>query len=235
LLPTKSEFLSIISDLYDLGSCGRKAQKVYRVGILSSFAPFGDVAVGFRYGMTELGYIEGENIVYELQVADNPAGQQRIARKFVEDKVDSVFTFPTEASVAAKKTNQETDIPVVFAIAGIEGSSLVECVREPGGNITGVRYPGPDLVVKRFEFLLELAPQIKRLYIPYDPNHPIGYPALSALRPVASSSGVKLVENPVCNVEEIQANLQARAESSVIGMDAIQILPEALTQSPAAW
>ena len=160
---------------------------------------------------------------------------QRVLEQFVANEVDLIFAFPTEASVVAKAATQGTDIPVVFAIGGIEGNDLVERVRQPGGNVSGVRYPGPDLVVKRFEFLRELAPQIKRLYIPYDPNYPNGPPALEALRPVASSHGVTLVETPVTSVKEIQADLQARAASADIGMDAIQILPEALTQSPAGW
>jgi putative ABC transport system substrate-binding protein len=108
-------------------------------------------------------------------------------------------------------------------------------VREPGGNITGVRYPGPDLVIKRFEILLKLAPQVKRLYMPYDPNYPSVPPTLDALRPVAASHGVTLVETPVTSVEELEAALQARAELEDMGIDAIQILPEAMMQSPAAW
>jgi putative ABC transport system substrate-binding protein len=221
-----------------LSGCGEKAleKKVYRVGVIGGMEAFAPTADGFKAKMGELGYVEGENIVYDVQIANfNPAKMQQVLEQLVADKVDLVFAFPTEASVVAKAVTQETDTPVVFAIAGIEGSDLVESVRQPGGNISGVRYPGPDLVVKRFEFLIELAPQIKRLYIPYDPNYPNGPPALDALRPVASAHGVTLVETPVTSVQELQADLQARAASDDIGMDAIQILPEALTQSPAGW
>jgi putative ABC transport system substrate-binding protein len=221
-----------------LGGCGEKAQeeKVYRVGIIGGMEAFAPTAEGFKAKMAELGYIEGENIVYDVQIANfDQAEMQQVLEQFVADEVDFVFAFPTEASVVAKAATRGTDIPVVFAIAGIEGGDLVESVRQPGENITGVRYPGPDLVVKRFEFLHELAPQIKRLYIPYDPNYPNSPPALKALRPVASSHGVTLVEAPVTSVEELQADLQARAKTADIGMDAMQILPEALTQSPAGW
>ncbi len=219
-----------------LSGCGAKKPKVYRVGIVGGLEAFAPTADGFKARMAELGYVESENIVYDVQVANfDPAGMQQVLEQFVADEVDLIFAFTTEATVVAKAATQGTDIPVVFAIAGIEGNDLVESVRQPGGNITGVRYPGPDLVVKRFEFLHELAPQIKRLYIPYDPNYPNGPPALEALRPVASSHGVTLVETPVTSVEEIQADLQARAASGDTGMDAIQILPEALTQSPAGW
>jgi putative ABC transport system substrate-binding protein len=219
-----------------LTGCGKETQTLYRVGIIGGVDAFRDIAEGFKSKMTELGYVEGKNIVYDIQVANmNPVEQREVAEKFVKDKVDLIFSFATEPSEAAKAATRGTDIPVVFCIAGIEGNGLVESVRHPGGNITGVRYPGPDLVVKRFEILLDLAPHIKRLYIPYDPSYPNSPPALYALRQIARTKGVTLVETIVYSVEEIESRLQARARLDDIGMDAIQILPEALTQSPAGW
>jgi putative ABC transport system substrate-binding protein len=223
----------VISLLFS--GCAQKP-KVYRVGILSGVDAFASIADGFRAKMTELGYVEGKNIVYDVQkVNADPVGEQQVLKKFVADKVDLMFVFPTDSAVAAKAATQGTNIPVVFAFANLEGVDLVKSVREPGGNITGVRYPGPDLAVKRFEFLRELAPQVKRLWVTYVADYPATKSALEALRPAASSSGVTLVEVPVTNVEGIQADLQARAKSSDIGMDAILIMPEVLSQSPDGW
>jgi putative ABC transport system substrate-binding protein len=160
---------------------------------------------------------------------------EQILNRFVVNDVDLILVFPTEPVIATKTAVQETNIPVVFALAGIEGNTIIETVSRPGGNITGVRYPGPDLVVKRFEILLDIAPSVKRLYIPYDPDYPNDLPALQALRPVASAAGVTLMETPVNSLEDIRASLQAKEKMTDIGIDAIQILPEALTQSPAAW
>jgi putative ABC transport system substrate-binding protein len=228
--------ISLVVGCVLLSGCGKKTQKVYRVGILCSFEPFINIADGFKAKMTDLGYIEGKNIVYDLQIAHmDPEKERRAAKKFVEDKVDLIFAFSTEASITAKSATRRTDIPVVFAMAGIEGNNLIDSVSEPGGNITGVRYPGPDLVVKRFEFLRELAPQVKRLYIPYNPNYPTCLPSLIALRPVASSLGIMLVEDPVANIEELRTALEKQAKSADISIDAIQILPENLTQSPDGW
>src|SRR5204862_2918700 len=122
-------------------------------------------------------------------------------------KVDLIFVFPTEVSIAAKKAIQGTNIPVVFAQAFIEQSNLVNSVREPGGNITGVRFPGPDLAIKRLEVLLELAPKAKRLWVPYQKGYPNVPPQLEALRPAAAAAGVTLVEAPFANVTELQADL----------------------------
>jgi putative ABC transport system substrate-binding protein len=216
-----------------LSGCGATATKVYRVGILSGLDFFANTADGFKAKMTELGYVEGKNIIYDMQKTNvDPAAEDQILNKFVTDKVDLIFVFPTEVSLAAKKAIQGTNIPVVFAQAFIEQGGLVNSVREPGGNITGVRFPGPDLAIKRFEVLLELMPKAKRLWVPYQKGYPNVPPQLEALRPAAAAAGVTLVEAPFANVTELQADLQARARSADIGMDAILMIAEPLTLTP---
>ncbi len=210
--------------------------QVYRVGILNGFTPFSGVIDGFKAKMTELGYVEGENIIYDVrEVTGGSTEQQQALEQFVADEVDLIFAFPTGSIIAAKAATQGTDIPVVFALGSVEGTSLIESVRQPGGNITGVRALGSEAVVKRFEFLLQVAPQSKRVYITYNDNYPPNQAALKALRPVASSLGVTLVEAPVTSLEGIQADLEARAAAGDIGLDAILISSDDLSQSPAGW
>jgi putative ABC transport system substrate-binding protein len=216
--------------------CGKKTQKVYRVGILSGSDAFVQIADGFKAKMTELGYIENQNIFYDFHKLNaDPTGYDRVCQKFVDDHVDLIFAFPTEPGQAAKKATLGTKIPVVFAHAGLEGSNLVKSVRESGGNLSGTRFPGPDLIVKRFEFLQELAPKVKRIYIPYDKNYPLVPAALDALRPIAASKGVTLVELPATTLEDLKADLETRKKTAEIGMDAILLLPELMMQSPDGW
>jgi putative ABC transport system substrate-binding protein len=210
-----------------------QAQKVYHVGIISGAEPFATIADSFKTRMTELGYIEGKNIVYDLQKLNaDPQGEKRAAQRFVEGKVDMIFAFPTDPALAAKAATQGTDIPVVFALGTLEETGLVESVRQPGGHITGVRYPLLEDTVKRLEILHELVPQAKRILIVYDIHYPTAPSALAQLRPAASSLGLRLVEDPVGNLEEIRGSLEDRAASEDIGIDAILIMPEILTQSP---
>jgi putative ABC transport system substrate-binding protein len=217
-----------------LGSCGKRTQqKVYRVGIVSGAEAFADVADGFKAKMTELGYIEGRNIVYDFRKLNaDPAGVQRVVKQFIAEKVDLIFAFPTEPAMAAKVATEGTGIPVVFAMAGIEMDNLVESISKPGGRITGVRYPGPESTVKRLEILHELAPDARRVYLIYDPVYPNAHMALGGLRPAASSLGITLVEDPVNSVEELRATLQARDALSDIGIDAILLMPDILNHSP---
>jgi putative ABC transport system substrate-binding protein len=240
LLKKKLEFgllFSLLIGFIILTGCNvQAAPKVYRVGILSGLDFFADTADGFKAKMTELGYIEGQNIVYDLQKTNfDPAREQEILEKFVADKVDLIFVFPTEASLAAKAVTQETNIPVIFANAFVEGNNLVESVRQPGGNITGVRFPGPDIAAKRLEILHELAPQAKRVWVPYLRDYPSVPPVLEVLRPAAASLGITLVEVPAASPADIQADLQARTQSADIGLDAILFIPEPLNVNPDAF
>jgi putative ABC transport system substrate-binding protein len=217
-----------------ISGCGEKTEteKAYRVGIVSGLASFIEIADGFKAKMTELGYIEGKNIVYDLHGLDaDPAGEKRVAGKFVEDKVDLILAFPTGPSFAAKAAAQGTNIPVIFAMAGVEGNNLVESISKPGGNITGVRFPGPEMTVKRLDILHELVPQANRIYMIYDYNYPNAPIAIEQLRPAIRDTGLTLVEEPVNDLEECQAALQKRAALDDIGIDAILMMPDILTHS----
>jgi putative ABC transport system substrate-binding protein len=217
--------LLIVGSLFLSGCMVQAAPKKYRVGILSGVDFFIPTIDGFKAKMTELGYVEGENIVYDIQrTGFDPAKYQQILDKFVADKVDLIFVYPTEASLEAKAATQGTNIPVLFTNANIEGVDLVNSVREPGGNITGVRYPGPDLSVKRLEVMHELAPQAKRIWIPYQKDYPIVASQLEVLYPAAEAMGITLIEAPAANIAEVEADLRARASSDDIGIDAILVI-----------
>jgi putative tryptophan/tyrosine transport system substrate-binding protein len=227
---------SLLTTLIILSGCGAQAApKVYRVGILNGLDFFSPTVDGFKAKMTELGYVEGQNISYDVQKTNvDLAEYQRVLKKFVADEVDLIFAFPTEATLEAKAATQGTNIPVIFANVVIEGVNVVESVRQPGGNITGVRFPGAELSVKRLEFLHQLAPQAKRVWVPYLKDYPIVLPELEALRPAAASLGVTLVEVPATSPADIQADLEARSALSDSGVDAILFIVEPLAVSPDA-
>ena len=203
--------------------------KIYNVGILSGLDFFANTVDGFKTKMTELGYIEDKNIIYDFQKTNfEPDKEEQILKKFVSDKVDLIFTFPTEVSMKAKEITQGTEIPVLFANANIEDVNLVKSVIEPGGNISGVRFPGPDLAIKSFEIMHELVPEAKRFYLPYLKGYPNVKPQLIAVRPVAQAAGVILIEVPVSTPDELESDLISCVNGNDPGMDVIFVVAEAL-------
>jgi putative ABC transport system substrate-binding protein len=220
-----------------LSACGGGSQdKVYHVGILSGLTVFASVADGIKEQMTELGYIEGENIVYDIQMTNSePEAEEAILRQFVADQVDVVIVFPSEQAFLAKSILEGTGIPMVFAQTFTEGSDLIESVTAPGGNVTGVRYPGPDLAIRRFEILLELAPEARNIWVPYLSTTPIVPPQLEVLRPAAEAAGVSLIEAPAATADELIADLAARDAAEDIGIDAILLISEPLVRTDTVF
>lgn len=206
--------------------------KVYQVGVLSGLNFVAEITDGFKARMTELGYIEGKNIIYDVHNTDfDMAVYDRILKKFVEDKVDLIFVYPTEATMQAKAATEGTNIPVVFANAFTEDTGLVNSIKEPGGNITGVRWPGPEIIENSFNILKELVPHMKRMWVPFQRDYPIVKSQLEVLRKVALSANVTLIEVPASNPEELKDELQNQKgpfDAAVIGMlaEPLAVTPE---------
>jgi len=219
-----------------LSGCGQAQNtKVYHVGILSGLDAFSPAIDGFKAKLTELGYVEGENIVYDVQKTNvDIVAYQSIAKKFVDDKVDMVFVFPTEASMEVKAATQGTDIPVVFDLAftDVKGIDLINTVREPGGNLTGVRFPSVDIASKRLDILLEIVPGAKRIFVPYLKGYPNVPGQLDVLQAQAQSRGVTLIEFGATSPQELQDELDGLATPTDAGIDAILIIAEPLGLIP---
>jgi putative ABC transport system substrate-binding protein len=230
-----SLFVGVVVITMLLSGCGPAQEaKVYRVGILSGFEFFYPAVDGFKAKMAELGYVEGENIVYDVQTAPVDVEAYRtIAEKFVADQVDLIFVFPTEASMEVKAATQGTNIPVIFDLAftDVEGIDLIDSIREPGGNITGVRFPSGEIAGKRLQILLELAPDAKQVFVPYFEGYPNVPGQLDAIDTLAESAGVTLVKFGTTNPEELQAELDRQAASGEL--DAILLLAEPISATPA--
>ncbi len=205
--------------------------KVYHVGILNALDLFAPAIDGFKQKMTELGYVEGENITYDLQKGAAPVGNQAIIQKFVDDKADLIVAFPTEASLEAKEVTRGTNVPVVGIAFGLEGSGLVNSVQVPGGNVTGVRFPIPEAALKRLEILHALAPKVSKVLVPYLKDYPTVAPGLEAIEPAAAAIGITLIKAPFSTPDEVVAYFAAHEKD--VGFDAILTIPEPLANAPA--
>jgi putative ABC transport system substrate-binding protein len=226
--------IGAVSIILLLCGCGAKP-KVYHVGILYIPGAFTPISDGFKSKMAALGYRDGVNIVYsytEVPPTATPDEIKLAAKKMVENNVDLIFTYLTPPILGAYEATRGTKIPVVFAMFNVEGSKIIKSVREPGGNITGVRYPSPEIIKQRLEILHEMAPRVKSVWVGYDENHPNTPLGVEAIRSAANTLDIKLLEKPVSTLSELKADLEARAKSATLGFDAIVTLLDGMNQSP---
>jgi putative ABC transport system substrate-binding protein len=226
-------WLIVISIL--LSACGSAKPKVYHIGILSGLSVFSPAVDGFKSEMTTLGYVEGKNITYDVQSSDFDIPTYKAAiKKFMDEKVDLIFTFPTEAAMEAKTATQGTDIPVVFTLAftDVKGIDLINSIREPGGNITGVRFPSVEIASKRLQILLEMVPTAKRIFVPYGKDYPNALIQLDVIRPQAKAQGVELIEFGAASPQDLQAKLDGFISPDGIGIDAVLMIAEPLGVTP---
>lgn len=228
-LPAPGIILIILLAMF-IGGCQSEDKTVYRVGILCGLEYLADVTDAFKERMAELGYVEGENIVYDVQMTDfNPEREREILSQFVADEVDLILTFPTEVSLLAKEITAGTDIPVIFTVANIEDVGLVESISHPGGNVTGVRYPGPDIAAKRFELMMEMMPTAKRILIPFQKGYPIVGPQMAILEEIAGQTDVGLFPLPADGVDDLETIINEMEQAGNTDFDFILFLAEPLS------
>ena len=205
-------------------------EKIYHIGVLAGLDFFSDTTIGFKSGMEKLGYKEGKNIVYDVEKTDfDINAYERILKKFIADKVDLIFVFPTEAAMMAKDLAKESEIPVLFANASVEGVDLAKNLIKPEGNITGVRRPDQEIVVERFDIMYRILPEAKKMIIPYQRGYPVVAGELEKLQLAAKGTGVEFIEIPADNGTELEVNLQKYIQTYGVDFDAVLLIAEPLT------
>ncbi len=123
-----------------------------------------------RNGLADLGYIEGQNIVFEPRGGNGTAERlAAVAAELVAAKVDIIVAIATPAARAAQQAT--STIPIVVGSVGDPvQDGFVTSLSHPGGNITGTTFLGPELVSKRFALLKELIPSAVRVAVLWNPK-----------------------------------------------------------------
>lgn len=173
---------------------------------------------GFKRALEENGYKEGENVKYDVQIAQGEmSNSQTIAGNFVADKVDLIFANSTPSAQSALQATK--DIPIVFtSVTDPVGAELVESFDKPGDNITGTSDTHPDALSSTVDFMTgEIG--AKSIGVLYNAGEQNSVVQVEALKELVEAKGAKLVEASVSNSAEVK---QA-AESFIGRVDAIYI------------
>jgi putative ABC transport system substrate-binding protein len=165
------------------------------IGFLSARSPASGakLAAAFRKGLSEAGYIEGQNVLVEYRWAEGQFDRLRsLADAFVERRVAVIAAISgTPSALAAKMST--TTIPIVFANGGDPVTSgLVTTLNRPSENVTGATFFTTALATKRLELLHELVPSARKIAFLMNPSNPVAEPETRDAQTGARSLGIEL-------------------------------------------
>src|SRR5262249_4478144 len=140
----------------------------------------------------EFGYVEGQNIAIEYRFARGQIERlPELAAELVRLKPDVIVAPYTPPALAAKRATNT--IPIVFAVvADAIGAGLIANLARPGGNITGFTSNSAELGGKRLALLKEVAPDMSRVAILYNPSDRSNVLVLKEFQESAPTLGLAL-------------------------------------------
>jgi putative tryptophan/tyrosine transport system substrate-binding protein len=188
----------------------QQGKRIPRIGVLLFGTPDTDPNLpAFLRGLRDLGYIEAQNIIIEYRYADGKPDRLRgLAGELVAIKPDLIFALGGDVAPSARVAT--TTIPIVVAVSNDPvQAGLVASLAHPGGNITGVTFVSSDLAAKRLQFLREVAPNLARLGVIWNPDHVD--PEYREIQSAAKTLGIQIRSLEVRSAGDFDAAFEAAA------------------------
>jgi putative ABC transport system substrate-binding protein len=218
----RREFITLLGGAaasLPLTARAQQSNRLRRIGTLltGNDPQFGDA---FREALEKLGWVEGRNVHIDQRFhMGDPERMQTYADELVKLSPDVILAAtPVEAKVLRQETNI---IPIVFA-AGVDPVSqgIVDSFAHPGGNITGCSSFESSLGGKWIQSLKEMAPNISRVGIVFNPLTATYIQTIvHSVEVAAGPLRVEVLAIPVHDVTELEhsvASLAQRSDSAII-------------------
>lgn len=200
----------------------------FLISVQMNDPPASSRLTALRSRLRDLGWVEGRNIRYEVRSSEgDPAARAALAKELIALKPDVLVSSSSpDTDILIKSTRT---IPIVFTIAADPvASGFVQSLARPGGNATGFTNSHPSMGSKWLEILKELAPQIQRIGVLFNPTSAPrgGESYLEPLREVAPSFGVTLSPLAITKMETVEPTIAAFAAEPAGGL---VIIPDSST------
>jgi putative tryptophan/tyrosine transport system substrate-binding protein len=208
----RRQFIFIMGGTAAAWSLPLRAQQgaqMRHIGVLLFGTPDTDPNLGaFLKGLRDLGYEESKNITIEYRYAEgNPDRLGRLAGELVGTKPDLIFALGGDVAPSARTAT--STIPVVAAVSNDPvQAGLVASLARPGGNITGVTFVSSDLAAKRLQMLREIAPDLGRVAVIWNPDHVD--PEYRETQTAAKRLGIQIQSLEVRSVEDFTLRFRSQ-------------------------
>jgi putative ABC transport system substrate-binding protein len=201
----------------------RPAMPVAGVLNTGSLGPLASHTAALLQGLSEAGYVEGQNVAIEHRWAESHYDRlPALAADLVSHNVDVIVAVYFPSALAAKRAT--STIPIVFS-CGIDPveAGLVASLARPGGNLTGVSFMVVELAAKRLDLVSELLPQSSVIALLVNPTNPNAERTIRLMQEAAQTRGMQLSVLRAGNEGEIDnvftSLVPLRAEALVVSGD----------------
>jgi putative tryptophan/tyrosine transport system substrate-binding protein len=223
----RREFITLIGGAAAAWPLAARAQQPAMpvIGFLHPQSPevFAEPLRGFRQGLKDTGYSEGENVAIDYRWADNQVDRlPALAGDLVRKQVAVIVATGGSASALAAKA-ATTTIPIVFNVGDDPVRlGLVPSLSRPGGNLTGVNFLTVELAGKRLELLREVVPDAARVAVLVNPTNPAtAASTLTGVEAAARAMRLQLQVLNASNGREIDAAfatlIRERVDALLVG------------------
>ena len=200
---------------WPFAALAQQSDRMRRIGFLTGGADDTNSRAmyeAFRQGLQQLGWIDGRNVRIDARFGGaDPVRIRKSAAELIAFSPDVILV---AGSAAAALLLQETrTVPIVFTIVlDPVGFGFVESLAQPGGNASGFMQFDYSLSGKWLELLKQMAPNVTRAAILWDPTIPAGIGQFAVIQSVAPSLGVDVRPISLNNTSETERVIAAFAE-----------------------
>ena len=197
--------------------------------LVAGFAvPGAETFKAFRARLSELGWVEGKNLVLDFRYADNRYDRlPALATELVARKPDAIFAVAAPAIRAAMQAT--STIPIVIETLGDALSAgVVPDLARPSGNVTGVSGFAPELSGKRLQLIREILPRADVIGVLANLANPTTPPVVRAIETAARPLSVRAHVADVRKVGDLAAVFDRMAR---LGTDALIVVSDPMLHS----
>src|SRR6516164_1359597 len=214
----RREFIALLGGAIATWRAAARAQQPLNpvIGFLSGRSPAesAGVVAAFRKGLSEIGFVEPQNVTIEFRWAEGQLDRLPMLVKELVDRPVVVIAALGGSDTAAKAAT--TIIPIVFGTGGDPvANGLVASLNRPGGNLTGATFLTAALGAKRLGLLRELVPGAEVIALLANPNYYLGPLQIRDVEEAARALGQRLVVLDGSTDEKIEAAFAALAPQHV--------------------
>ncbi|MFY9817175.1 MAG: ABC transporter substrate-binding protein [Pseudolabrys sp.] len=200
----RREFIALLGGAAIIWPLGTSAQQhIRRVAVLSVGVAPQSREFALAHELAKLGYIEGNNITYDIRGAEGDSSRlPQLALELVAKKPEVIVG--STSTVAVVLANATREIPIVMMVVGDPiALGLSNSMSHPSRNVTGFTMSTTALAAKRLELLRELVPGIRKVAFLRVRDNPITKQTGEEVQTAADMLGLKIVSLPVASGADI--------------------------------